>query len=133
MYLWQPIARAFYPPCVDGDFDMSVIGHEYAHAISNRMVGGPDNGLTSSADGQARAMGESFSDLTAVEFLHEYGLSPVDDENPFAVGRLRHRLEAEGDPQLQHERQPAQLLQRPGLRRQRRRQSPRRRRDLERG
>ncbi len=86
MYLWQPIASSFYPPCVDGDFDMSVIGHEYTHAISNRMVGGPENGLTSSADGQARAMGESFSDLTAVEFLQEYGLSPVDDENPFAVG-----------------------------------------------
>ena len=31
-------------------------------------------------------MGESFSDLTAVEFLHEYGLSPADDEDPFAVG-----------------------------------------------
>ena len=86
MYLWQPIASAFYPPCVDGDFDMTVIGHEYTHAISNRMVGGPDNGLTSTGDGQARAMGESFSDLTAVEFLQEYNLSPADDENPFAVG-----------------------------------------------
>ncbi len=86
MYLWQPIGATFYPPCVDGDFDMSVIGHEYAHAISNRMVGGPDNGLTSTADGQARAMGESFSDLTAVEFLQEYGLAPVADENEFAVG-----------------------------------------------
>ena len=86
MYLWQPIAGAFYPPCVDGDFDMSVIGHEYTHAISNRMVGGPDAGLTSSADGQARAMGESYSDLTAVEYLHEYGYVPTNDENPFAVG-----------------------------------------------
>ena len=59
MYLWQPVAGAFYPPCVDGDFDMSVIGHEYTHAISNRMVGGAEEGLTSNADGQARAMGES--------------------------------------------------------------------------
>jgi len=86
MYLWQPIASAFYPPCVDGDFDMSVIGHEYTHAISNRMVAGPDDGLTSSNDGQARAMGESFSDLTAVEYLMEHGYVPSDDENPFAVG-----------------------------------------------
>ena len=86
MYLWQPVASAFYPPCVDGDFDMSVIGHEYTHAISNRMVGGPDDGLTSESDGQARAMGESFSDLTAVEYLHEHGYAPSDDENPFAVG-----------------------------------------------
>ena len=86
MYLWQPIGSAFYPPCVDGDFDMSVIGHEYTHAISNRMVAGPDDGLTSSGDGQARAMGESFSDLTAVEYLIEHGYAPSDDENEFAVG-----------------------------------------------
>jgi hypothetical protein len=86
MYLWQPVGSAFYPPCVDGDFDMSVIGHEYTHAISNRMVAGPDDGLTSDADGQARAMGESFSDLTAVEYLMEHGYAPEDDENPFAVG-----------------------------------------------
>ena len=45
MYLWQPIAGAFYPPCVDGDYDMTVIGHEYTHAITNRMIGGPDAGI----------------------------------------------------------------------------------------
>lgn len=83
MYLWQPIAGAFYPPCVDGDYDMSVIGHEYTHAISNRMVGGPDAGLSGP---QAGAMGESWSDLTAVEYLHEHGFVPVANENPFAVG-----------------------------------------------
>jgi hypothetical protein len=47
MYLWQPIAGGFYAPCVDGDFDMSVIAHEYTHAITNRMVAGPRNGLSS--------------------------------------------------------------------------------------
>jgi extracellular elastinolytic metalloproteinase len=83
MYLWQPLAGAFYPPCVDGDYDMSVIAHEYGHAIQNRMVAGPDEGLSSS---QGRSMGESWSDLTAIEFLNEYGLVPVADENPFAVG-----------------------------------------------
>ena len=62
---------------------MSVIGHEYTHAISNRMVAGPTAGLSGS---QAGAMGESWSDLTAVEQLHEYGLVPLADENPFAVG-----------------------------------------------
>ena len=83
MYLWQPIAAAFYAPCVDGDYDMSVIGHEYTHAISNRMVAGPDAGLV--AD-QSRAMGESWSDLAAVEFLNEHGYVPTGGENPFAVG-----------------------------------------------
>lgn len=39
MYLWQPLAAGFYAPCVDGDFDMSVIAHEYTHFIENRMIG----------------------------------------------------------------------------------------------
>ncbi|WP_306513947.1 M36 family metallopeptidase [Janibacter hoylei] len=50
MYLWQPLAGRFYAPCVDGDYDMSVIGHEYGHAISNRMAGGPDAGLSGLQD-----------------------------------------------------------------------------------
>jgi hypothetical protein len=83
MYLWQPIAAAFYPPCVDGDYDMSVIGHEYTHAISNRMVGGPNSGIT---EDQGGAMGESWSDLNAVEYLNAYGFVPTNGENPFAVG-----------------------------------------------
>ena len=44
MYLWQPTA-GFYGACADGDYDMSVIAHEYAHLIADRMVGGPDGGL----------------------------------------------------------------------------------------
>ena len=31
-------------------------------------------------------MGESWSDLVAIEQLMEYGLVPVADENPFSVG-----------------------------------------------
>jgi extracellular elastinolytic metalloproteinase len=83
MYLWQPIPGAFYSPCVDGDYDMSVIGHEYTHAITNRMIAGPDVGLSGPQGG---AMGESWSDLAAIEYLHEYDFVPVADENPFAVG-----------------------------------------------
>jgi extracellular elastinolytic metalloproteinase len=83
MYLWQPVAAAFYAQCVDGDYDMSVIAHEYTHAISNRMAGGPNNGLSGN---QAGAMGESWSDLDAVEYLNENGYVPTGNENPFAVG-----------------------------------------------
>jgi extracellular elastinolytic metalloproteinase len=83
MYLWQPIAAAFYAQCVDGDYDMSVIAHEYTHAISNRMAGGPNAGLSGN---QAGAMGESWSDLDAVEYLNENGYVPIAGENPFAVG-----------------------------------------------
>ena len=83
MYLWQPISAAFYAPCVDGDYDVSVIGHEYGHAIQNRMVAGPDAGLSGL---QARSMGESWSDLTAVEYLYEYGYEPGGGANRYAVG-----------------------------------------------
>ncbi|HYY57786.1 MAG TPA: M36 family metallopeptidase [Pyrinomonadaceae bacterium] len=83
MYLWQAIANANYPNIVDGDYDMSVIGHEYTHAISNRMVGGPDASI---GGHQGGAMGESWSDLVAMEYLNAYGLVPVADENPYAVG-----------------------------------------------
>ncbi|MGI5270208.1 M36 family metallopeptidase [Nonomuraea sp. CA-218870] len=76
MYLWQPIAGAFYAPCVDGDYDMSVIGHEYSHAISGRMIGGPNAGWSGA---QAGAMNESTSDLFAMEYLFEYGFRPAGD------------------------------------------------------
>jgi hypothetical protein len=83
MFLWQPIAGSFYAPCVDGDYDMTVIGHEYTHMISNRMVAGPNQGLSGF---QAGSMGESWSDLDAMEYLSEYGWIPVGGENPTAVG-----------------------------------------------
>jgi len=82
MYFWQPLAGAFYPPCVDGDYDMGVIGHEYTHMIENRMIGKGAN----RTGHHAGAMGESHSDLTAMEYLNEYGFVPTDDENRFAVG-----------------------------------------------
>ncbi len=80
-YLFQPIAAAFYSPCVDGGFDMSVVGHEYTHAISNRMIGGPDEGITSEQGG---AMGESWGDLVGMEYLFSHGYST--GTSPFVVG-----------------------------------------------
>jgi extracellular elastinolytic metalloproteinase len=85
-YLFQPIAGAFYGPCVDGDFDTSVFGHEYTHAISNRMVGGPDDGLTGFQGG---AMGESWSDLVALEYLHSHGLQSTWIEGPYVTGNTK--------------------------------------------
>jgi hypothetical protein len=80
MYLWQPIAGSFYAPCVDGDFDMSVIAHEYTHAITNRMIAGPTAGVSS-----PQGMSESWSDLLAVEYLVEHGYAPA-GVRAFAVG-----------------------------------------------
>jgi extracellular elastinolytic metalloproteinase len=82
MYLWQPLAGSFYAPCVDGDYDMAVIGHEYGHMIENRMIGKGDR----RSGFHAGAMGESFSDFDAMEQLNNYGLVPVGGEDPWAVG-----------------------------------------------
>ncbi|MEJ7743082.1 MAG: M36 family metallopeptidase [Nocardioidaceae bacterium] len=81
-YLFQPIAGAFYSPCVDGDFDAPVYGHEYTHAITNRMVGGPDGGL---GGFQGRSMGESWSDLVALEYLFEHSYD-IGTKNPWVEG-----------------------------------------------
>ncbi len=82
MYLWQPLAGAFYAPCVDGDYDMAVIGHEYGHMVENRLIG---KGGTRGGH-HAGAMGESSGDLLGMEVLNEYGFVPVSGENKFAVG-----------------------------------------------
>ncbi|HEX6130533.1 MAG TPA: M36 family metallopeptidase, partial [Actinomycetota bacterium] len=82
MYLWQPLRGAFYAPCVDGDYDMAIVGHEYGHMIENRMIGKGGN----RSGHHAGAMGESHGDLMAMEYLNEYGFVPVADENRYAVG-----------------------------------------------
>ena len=82
MFLWQPQAGGFYPPCVDGDYDTSVIAHEYSHAISGRMIAGPDQGWSGF---QAGSMNEATSDLMAMEYLFEYGFRPVGN-TPFVEG-----------------------------------------------
>jgi extracellular elastinolytic metalloproteinase len=67
MYFFGPQAGSYYPPCADGDFDMSVIGHEYGHMIENRMIG---KGVAR-AGFHAGSMGEAFGDLVAMEYLTE--------------------------------------------------------------
>ena len=82
MYLWQPVAGAFYAPCVDGDYDAGVIGHEYTHMIENRMIG-KGAGRTGFAAG---AMGEGVGDLFSIEHLNETGVVPTDGENRYSTG-----------------------------------------------
>ncbi|WP_148044659.1 M36 family metallopeptidase [Stagnimonas aquatica] len=82
-YLFQPVGGLIYPPCTDGALDMGIAGHEYTHAISNRMVAGPDGNLTSEQGG---AMGESWSDLVATEFQHAFGYTQAGGYSPTALG-----------------------------------------------
>ncbi|MCW2600831.1 MAG: peptidase fungalysin [Frankiales bacterium] len=88
-YLFQPVV-GFYAPCTDGDLDASVFLHEYTHAISNRLIAGPATGLSGQQGG---SMGESWSDLDAVEYLNAFGLAGSRGEDPFSVGAY-----ATGDP-----------------------------------
>jgi hypothetical protein len=82
MYFWQPIAGSFYAPCVDGDYDQGVIGHEFGHMIENRMIGKGNGRLGF----HAGAMGEAFGDLVSTEYLRENNYTPTDGEDPFATG-----------------------------------------------
>ena len=79
-YLWQPLAGAFYAACTDGAYDMAVVAHEYGHAISNRMVAGPDTGT-----GETQGQTESWSDLIFSEYFRGYGISAGEGANPFAL------------------------------------------------
>lgn len=88
-YLFQPIV-GFYSPCTDGDLDASVFLHEYTHAISNRLIAGPATGLSGQQGG---SMGESWSDLDAIEYLNEFGLAGSRGEDPYSEGAY-----ATGDP-----------------------------------
>ncbi len=81
-YLFQPIL-GFYGPCTDGDLDASIFLHEYTHAISNRLVAGPAVGLSGQQGG---SMGESWSDLVAIEYLQAFDLAGKRGEDPYSVG-----------------------------------------------
>lgn len=82
-YLFQSLGGAIYAPCADGDYDMGIVGHEYGHAITNRMIGGPDTNI---GGAQGGAMGEAWGDLLGGEFLASYDLGPLQDEKPTAIG-----------------------------------------------
>jgi len=81
-YLFEPVL-GFYGPCADGDLDSSIFLHEYTHAISNRLIAGPATGLSGQQGG---SMGESWSDLDAIEFLNAFGVAGKGGEDRYAEG-----------------------------------------------
>jgi extracellular elastinolytic metalloproteinase len=70
MFLWEPINDAFEGPFSDGNFDASVVQHEYTHGLSTRYVGG---GEALNAQ-QSGSMGEGWSDWYALNHLYRAGL-----------------------------------------------------------
>lgn len=67
MYLWTSPN-----PDRDGDFDGLIVVHEYAHGLSNRLVGG-GAGIT---DWHTRGMGEGWSDFYALALLTPASADP---------------------------------------------------------
>ena len=83
MFLWQPLPGAFYAPCVDGDYDVTVFAHEFGHAVENRLEG---KGVGARQGFPAGAMGEAFGDMNALEFTNESHVAPVPGADPNTVG-----------------------------------------------
>ena len=120
MFLWEPINDAFEGPFSDGNFDASVVQHEYTHGLSTRYVGG----------GEALNAQQSGS-MGGLERLVR--AQPPLRRGPAEQGgrrRVRDRQRDARHPQLGLRPQPARL-RRHRLRPHRPR-GPRRRRDLDR-
>ncbi len=83
MFLWQPIAGSFYAPCVDGDYDFGVFGHEFGHMIENRMIG---KGVGARQGNAAGAMGEAFGDFDALEVMNALHIAPVPGSDRYTEG-----------------------------------------------
>lgn len=86
MYLWEHVDDVFEAPARDGDFDATIIQHEYSHGLSNRYVGG--GGLGSLGTVQSGAMGEGWGDWYAMNDLFRRGLTRTAVTAPYV-----------GDPQ----------------------------------
>lgn len=65
-----PLMQMYICGTRDGDFDNAVIVHEYAHGISNRLVGGRNN---ANALNNSEQMGEGWSDIYGLLLTMEPG------------------------------------------------------------
>ena len=82
MFLWEPINDAFEGPYSDGNFDASVIEHEYAHGLTNRYVAGG----AALGSHQSGSMGEGWGDWYALNYLHREGLYAKSVVGEYATG-----------------------------------------------
>ena len=88
MFLWEPIQDSFMGPYADGDFDVSVIQHEYTHGLSTRYVAG-GSALNSQ---QAGSMGEGWSDWYALNHLFNAHLATQPIEGSYVTGNFKRGI-----------------------------------------
>jgi extracellular elastinolytic metalloproteinase len=79
------------PKYRDGSFDNGVIAHEYAHGISNRLTGGPNNTSCLNNDEQ---MGEGWSDFFSLATSVKLGDNGTIKRG---IGNFAINLTADGD------------------------------------
>ncbi|WP_319462686.1 M36 family metallopeptidase [Micromonospora sp. RTP1Z1] len=89
MFLWEPINDTFEGPYSDGNFDASVIEHEYAHGLSNRYVSGEDNALNTHQSG---SMGEGWGDWYALNHLYGKKLATTAVVGQHATGNTERGI-----------------------------------------
>jgi len=89
---------------LDLAFDGDSVLHEYAHGVSTRLVGGPDEVSCLSFEMQAAAMGEALSDYYAASYFDDPVLFEYGADNPAVAARRSplnnspHRFENMGMP-----------------------------------
>ena len=88
MFLWEPINDAFEGPYSDGNFDASVIEHEYAHGLSNRYVAGGE----ALGSHQSGSMGEGWGDWYALNYLYREGLYGKSVVGEYATGNAKRGI-----------------------------------------
>jgi extracellular elastinolytic metalloproteinase len=88
MFLWEPINDAFEGPFSDGNFDMSVIQHEYTHGLSTRYVAGGE----ALGAHQSGSMGEGWSDWYALNHAYHTGLQSKAVVGEYATGNAERGI-----------------------------------------
>ena len=88
MYVWTPSTSGDPSKGIirDGDFESSIITHEYGHGISNRLTGGPNTG---GCLGHQEREGEGWSDWLALALTTlpgENGVTPR-GMGPYVLGQ----------------------------------------------
>ncbi|MGH2726606.1 MAG: M36 family metallopeptidase, partial [Actinomycetota bacterium] len=86
MFLYEPLPAVFEALCRDGDLDTGIIYHEYAHAPTNRWVGGEIGNLNGYHGG---SMGEGWADFFAAHYIHLVGLGSNTNTANYTTGNLK--------------------------------------------
>lgn len=88
MFLWEPIPGAFDGKYADGDYDAGIIYHEYAHALSNRFVGGGE----ALGSHQSGSMGEAWGDWFGMHYLIKNGLQDKPVVGAYVTGNTERGI-----------------------------------------